>query len=77
MEADRKKQAVALAPILRGFCSSKTQMIGHFTDDARVLEFINSNDLERLGANGHQLPRSFFADQDQSAGVGILQRMKI
>jgi rhamnose utilization protein RhaD (predicted bifunctional aldolase and dehydrogenase) len=44
-EADRKKQAVALAPILRGFCSSKTQMIGHFTDDARVLEYINSNDL--------------------------------
>src|SRR6201995_4480879 len=38
-EADRKKQAVALAPVLRGFCSLKTKMIGHFTDDARALEY--------------------------------------
>ena len=30
----RKKQAIALAPVLRGFCSSQTKMIGHFTDDA-------------------------------------------
>ena len=58
-EADRKKQAVALAPILRGFCSSKTQMIGHFTDDARVLEYINSNDLERLAPMGTSCPDHF------------------
>ena len=58
-EADRKKQAVALAPILRGFCSSKTQMIGHVTDDARVLEYINSNDLERLAPMGTSCPDHF------------------
>jgi rhamnulose-1-phosphate aldolase/alcohol dehydrogenase len=58
-EADRKKQVVALAPILRGFCSSKTQMIGHFTDDARVLEYINSNDLERLAPLGTSCPDHF------------------
>jgi rhamnulose-1-phosphate aldolase/alcohol dehydrogenase len=58
-ETDRKKQAVALAPILRGFCSSKTQMIGHFTDDARVLEYINSNDLERLAPMGTSCPDHF------------------
>jgi rhamnulose-1-phosphate aldolase/alcohol dehydrogenase len=58
-EADRKKQAVALAPILRGFCSSKTRMIGHFTDDNRVLEFINSNDLERLAPMGTSCPDHF------------------
>jgi len=58
-EADRKKQAVALAPILRGFCSSKTQMIGHFTDDGRVLEYINSNDLERLAPMGTSCPDHF------------------
>ena len=58
-DADRKKQAVALAPILRGFCSSKTQMIGHFTDDARVLEYINSNDLERLAPMGTSCPDHF------------------
>jgi rhamnulose-1-phosphate aldolase/alcohol dehydrogenase len=58
-EADRKKQAIALAPILRGFCSSKTQMIGHFTDDARVLEYINSNDLARLAPMGTSCPDHF------------------
>jgi rhamnulose-1-phosphate aldolase/alcohol dehydrogenase len=56
---DRKKQAVALAPILRGFCSSKVQMIGHFTDDARVLEYTNSNDLERLAPMGTSCPDHF------------------
>jgi rhamnulose-1-phosphate aldolase/alcohol dehydrogenase len=58
-EAGRKQQAVALAPVLRGFCSSKTRMIGHFTDDARVLEFINSNDLERLAPMGTSCPDHF------------------
>ena len=58
-EIDRKKQAVALAPIMRGFCSSKTKMIGHFTDDARVLEYINSNDLERLAPMGTSCPDHF------------------
>ncbi|BAU55028.1 bifunctional aldolase/short-chain dehydrogenase [Mucilaginibacter gotjawali] len=56
---ERKKQAVALAPVLRGFCSSKTKMIGHFTDDPRVLEYINSNDLERLAPMGTSCPDHF------------------
>ncbi|QKJ29773.1 bifunctional aldolase/short-chain dehydrogenase [Mucilaginibacter mali] len=60
LEAEaRKAQAVALAPILRGFCSSKTKMIGHFTDDARVLEFTNSNDLGRLAPLGTSCPDHF------------------
>ena len=58
-ETSRKKQAAALAPVLRGFCSSKTKMIGHFTDDARVLEFINSNDLDRLAPLGTSCPDHF------------------
>jgi rhamnulose-1-phosphate aldolase/alcohol dehydrogenase len=56
---ERKKQAIALAPILRGFCSSKTRMIGHFTDDERVLEFINSNDLGKLAPMGTSCPDHF------------------
>ncbi|WP_428327385.1 bifunctional aldolase/short-chain dehydrogenase [Mucilaginibacter sp.] len=56
---ERKKQAVALAPVLRGFCSSNVKMIGHFTDDARVLEYINSNDLERLAPMGTSCPDHF------------------
>ena len=55
----RKNQASALAPILRGFCSSERKMIGHFTDDARVLEFINSNDLDRLAPLGTSCPDHF------------------
>jgi rhamnulose-1-phosphate aldolase/alcohol dehydrogenase len=55
----RLQQAVALAPVLRGFCSSHTNMIGHFTDDDRVLEFINSKDLDRLAPLGTSCPDHF------------------
>ena len=34
-------------------------MIGHFTDDDRVLEYINSNDLERLAPMGTSCPDHF------------------
>jgi rhamnulose-1-phosphate aldolase/alcohol dehydrogenase len=34
-------------------------MIGHFTDDDRVLEYINSNDLERLAPLGTSCPDHF------------------
>ncbi|MGZ3810677.1 MAG: bifunctional aldolase/short-chain dehydrogenase [Mucilaginibacter sp.] len=58
-DAGRKKQAAAIAPILRGFCSDQRHMIGHFTDDPRVLEFINSNDLDRLAPMGTSCPDHF------------------
>ncbi len=56
---ERLEKAAALAPVLRGFCSSETSMIGHFTDDDRVLEYINSNDLERLAPMGTSCPDHF------------------
>lgn len=56
---NRLKQAVSLAPVFRGFCSSETKMIGHFTDDDRVLQFINSNDLNRLAPLGTSCPDHF------------------
>jgi rhamnulose-1-phosphate aldolase/alcohol dehydrogenase len=55
----RKKQAAKLAPILRGFCSSERNMIGHFTDDDRVLEFINSKNLSKLAPLGTSCPDHF------------------
>ncbi len=58
-EKSRFSQAVAIAPILRGFCSSERHMVGHFTDDPRVLEFINSNDLDRLAPLGTSCPDHF------------------
>ena len=55
----RLQKAAALAPVLRGFCSSQIKMIGHFTDDPAVLEYINSNDLDRLAPMGTSCPDHF------------------
>jgi len=61
---EREKKAAQLAPILRGLCSQSINKnihhtVGHFTDDERVLEFINSNDLDRLAAMGTSCPDHF------------------
>ncbi|MBL7870367.1 MAG: bifunctional aldolase/short-chain dehydrogenase [Cyclobacteriaceae bacterium] len=56
---DRLKQATTLAPTLRGLCSSQNRMIGHFTDDERVLDFINSTDLAKLAPMGTSCPDHF------------------
>ncbi len=58
-EAERRKKAAALFPVLRGYCSSHAKMIGHFTDDERVLEFIDSKDLARLAPLGTSCPDHF------------------
>ncbi|MDR3711772.1 MAG: bifunctional aldolase/short-chain dehydrogenase [Puia sp.] len=56
---ERLSRAAALAPVLRGYCSSHTRMVGHFTDDERVLEFIDSKDLARLAPMGTSCPDHF------------------
>ncbi len=67
-KAHRLSQAAALAPVLRGLCSTGNGnvatstvkgMIGHFSDDDRVLQFINSNDLDRLAPLGTSCPDHF------------------
>ena len=58
-EDKRKDKAAQLAPILRGLCSSENAMIGHFTDDEKVLEYINSYDLQRLAPMGTSCPDHF------------------
>ncbi len=63
--ANRKEQASKLAPVLRGFCSSYVRMVGHFTDDERVLQFINSNDLEKLAPLGTSCPDHFLRTKIQ------------
>lgn len=64
-EADRKKKAAQLAPILRGLCSSDARMIGHFTDDERVLEFVGSHDLAKLAPLGTSCPDHFLRTKIQ------------
>lgn len=58
-KVQRLQQASLLSPVLRGLASSYARMVGHFTDDDRVLEFINSHDVERLAAMGTSCPDHF------------------
>lgn len=60
LAADRRLEVAGqLAPYLRGLASDRQTMVGHFTDDARVLEFINSNDLDKLAPLGTSCPDHF------------------
>jgi rhamnulose-1-phosphate aldolase/alcohol dehydrogenase len=68
---ERKRQAAALAPILRGFCSSETRMVGHFTDDERVLQFTNSKDLDRLAPMGTSCPDHFLRTKISPLVLGL------
>ncbi|MGC8654401.1 MAG: bifunctional aldolase/short-chain dehydrogenase [Candidatus Kryptoniota bacterium] len=56
---ERLKKAAQIAPILRGYCSSHNRMVGHFTDEESVLEFVNSRDLNRLAKMGTSCPDHF------------------
>ncbi|MBN8679509.1 MAG: bifunctional aldolase/short-chain dehydrogenase [Chitinophagales bacterium] len=58
-EAQRLKKAAEIAPVLRGLCSGSQKMLGHYSDDPRVLEFVNSHDLSRLAPMGTSCPDHF------------------
>lgn len=62
---ERKNKAAQLMPLLRGLASSENRMVGHFTDSDVVLEFINSNDLERLAPMGTSCPDHFLRTKIQ------------
>ena len=61
----RQQKASELMPVLRGLCSSENQMVGHFTDDDKVLSFINSYDLDRLAPMGTSCPDHFLRTKIQ------------
>jgi len=58
-EATRRRLAADVMPVLRGLASGHRRMLGHYTDDARVLEFVNSHDLARLAQKGTSCPDHF------------------
>lgn len=58
-EAERKAKAAALAPVIRGLASTDKPQLGHFSDDAVVLEFLASEEHPRLGALGTSCPDHF------------------
>lgn len=61
----RQQKASQLMPVLRGLCSAENAMIGHFTDGDRVLEFMNSHDLEKLAPLGTSCPDHFLRTKIQ------------
>ena len=62
---ERLDKAAHLMPILRGLCSSEKRMIGHFSDSEVVMDFINSNDLDRLAPLGTSCPDHFLRTKIQ------------
>jgi len=62
---ERFEKAVQIMPLLRGLCASENRMIGHFSDNDVVMEYINSNDLERLAPMGTSCPDHFLRTKIQ------------
>ncbi|MDQ0210221.1 short-chain dehydrogenase [Arthrobacter sp. SRS-W-1-2016] len=58
-EAERHAKAAALAPAIRGLASADKPQVGHFSDDPRVLEFLEGAGHPRLGALGTSCPDHF------------------
>ncbi len=55
----RLSKAAELAPLLRGLASTDKPMLGHFNDDPRVLEFLESSKLKQLAELGTSCPDHF------------------
>ncbi len=55
----RRAKAAALAPTLRSIASFDKPMVGHFTDDERVLEFLSGSEHPRLAELGTSCPDHF------------------
>ncbi|WP_396600679.1 bifunctional aldolase/short-chain dehydrogenase [Algibacter sp. R77976] len=85
---ERLEKASQIMPLLRGLCSSENRMIGHFSDTDVVMEYINSNDLERLAPMGTSCPDHFLRtkiqplvleldkNEDLSDAEGILKKLE-
>ncbi|HLM04771.1 MAG TPA: bifunctional aldolase/short-chain dehydrogenase, partial [Blastococcus sp.] len=58
-EAERRRKAAALAPVLRGLASTDKPQVGHFTDADVVLEFLSREKLAPLAALGTSCPDHF------------------
>ena len=70
-QENRLEKAAQLMPLLRGLCSSENRMIGHFSDTDVVMQYINSNDLERLAPMGTSCPDHFLRTKIQPLVLGL------
>ena len=84
-EEERSAKAAALAATLRGIASQDKPMVGHFTDDPRVLEFLSSANAPKLAFLGTSCPDHFLRTKvkplllDLAAGATIeesIERLK-
>jgi rhamnulose-1-phosphate aldolase/alcohol dehydrogenase len=55
----RAAVAAGLMPRIRGFMTGERSKVGHFSDDAETLEFVNSKDFQKLAAIGTSCPDHF------------------
>ena len=81
----RRAKAAALAATIRGIASQDKPMVGHFTDDPRVLEFLGSANTPKLAALGTSCPDHFLRTKvkpmllDLPAGASVedsIERLK-
>ncbi|WP_454796782.1 bifunctional rhamnulose-1-phosphate aldolase/short-chain dehydrogenase [Novosphingobium lindaniclasticum] len=56
---NRAEIAADLMPRLRGLMTGARRKLGHFSDDAEALEFVNSAEFERLAGLGTSCPDHF------------------
>lgn len=56
---DRAAVVAGLMPRLRGLMTGARRKLGHYSDDAEALDFVNSADFERLAAIGTSCPDHF------------------
>jgi len=84
-QAERRAKAAALAATIRGIASQDRPMVGHFTDDPRVLEFLGSANAPKLAALGTSCPDHFLRTKvkpmllDLPAGASVedsIERLK-
>jgi rhamnose utilization protein RhaD (predicted bifunctional aldolase and dehydrogenase)/NAD(P)-dependent dehydrogenase (short-subunit alcohol dehydrogenase family) len=82
---ERRAKAAALAPTIRGLASHDKPMVGHFTDDERVLDFLAGANAPKLAELGTSCPDHFLRTKvkpmllDLPAGASVeesIQRLK-
>jgi rhamnulose-1-phosphate aldolase/alcohol dehydrogenase len=56
---ERHARAAALLPLVRGLASTDRPMVGHYSDEATVLDFVASTEHPRLAALGSSCPDHF------------------
>jgi rhamnulose-1-phosphate aldolase/alcohol dehydrogenase len=55
----RHDRAARLAPVIRGLASTDRTMVGHYSDDPAVLDFLSRESLDKLAKKGTSCPDHF------------------